>query len=75
MFACLAINVILNFYWSALIIRAAYRIVFTRKDETDFNGDVIKEEKEGELEMTSESKAVHQEGKLILDPEQPQSDL
>ena len=61
----LLINVVLNFYWSFLIVRQLYRLLTVRDADQDFAGD-IKVENLKEMEMQKND---------LLDPNQPQSDL
>jgi len=42
------INVVLNFWWSWLIIRQVFRLLFTKTADTNFAGDTIEEENPNE---------------------------
>lgn len=51
MAAAVSINVILNYYWSYLILRQVYRLL-AGKNETDFHGNDKGDDKDVALEMS-----------------------
>ena len=66
-----AINVVLNFYWSYLIIRQVYRMIFVGPEaDKDFAGDKTVDD----LEPVDQSKVKKLEMAKILDSKQPNSD-
>ena len=48
MFTAVVINMVLNFYWSYLIIMGVYRLIYKPNEEQELDGSIV--EKKDDLE-------------------------